>query len=491
MSAPNNNNRGQAGSSQPPHVVQTILESFTRCFAPIDECSSPSSNHSMDLGGSCYSSGITGAASATGGGGGCDGRAAVSRSISSSNDSKNSKSRNNNNNNNNMKAPRPRSSTTTNNEGRRKSSSNSSTRPIPTAEELNERSMKRKLEIFRGSGQSSSRVPTTTTTTTGSSSNNLVQQQDNNRGKSPQSHQTTTTTTSDDDDDDEEILRLTQNSARNNTFGLVFGGCGLGHYLPSHDNNEDVSSPNNNNHHRHGNSSSPLFTNCGRMGFGTGGQWSPPGFLCFATPVRSNSGGGGGDGDDGDNLAHVSDDKLTADEFLSRHGGGGGGGGISYGNGMNGSNNNSSTSAPPPPPKQVSPEHNTTSSQSQSPKNDGRNSAMSNQGGSSVYTEITDAQTIESTLYFDQKYSHVIQTRPPMPLFQENIVTSCGDESYYDCGTNTTTTTGSTGGGGGGGGSSFLFGEGLFSNSKVGNEISTIIYNTKKKRTSILYSQQM
>jgi hypothetical protein len=342
--------------------------------------------------------------------------------------------------------------------------------------------MKRKLEIFRGSGAgggtSSSR--NTTTGGSGSSSNNLVvqqQQNNNNNNRGRQSPQTS--------DDDEEILRLTQQNSRyrfGNPFGYVGGGgCGLGH-LPSHDNNDhhDVSSPNSN----HSNSS-PLFTNLGRqMGrfgcgtgttTGSGGRWSPPGFLCFATPVRSNSDDGEG-GEYGDtNLAHLSDDKLTADEFLSRHGGIGG--------------NNNSTA--PPPPKQVSPEHNNTNS-----SNDGRNSAMSNQNGGaggSVYTEMsgTDAQTIESTLYFDQKYSHVIQTRPPMPLFQENIVTSCGEESYSYCGGGTTSIGGGGGGGAnnssGGSSSSFLFGEGLFSsgmnnnnNVVLGNEISTII----KKRTT-------
>jgi hypothetical protein len=111
---------------------------------------------------------------------------------------------------------------------------------------------------------------------------------------------------------------------------------------------------------------------------------------------------------------------------------------------------------------------------------------MSNQGGgNSVYTEMTDTQTIESTLYFDQKYSHVIQTRPPMPLFQENMITSCGESYCGGGGTNTTfdgVGTGGSGGasGGGRGSSSFLFGEGLYSNSNVGNEISTMI----KKRTS-------
>ena len=499
MSAPNDN-RGQGSSrSSPPHIVQTILESFTRCLAPIDECSSPSNhNNNMDLGGN-NSSGIAGsAASATGG---CDGSraaaAAVSLSISSSNDSKNSKSRSNNNNNNNVMkaAPRPRSttaiaSTTTNNNNKgrsRKSNSSgssSSTRPIPTAEELNERSMKRKLEIFRGSGASGGTSSSRNTTTGGSSSsssNNLVvqQQQQNNNNNNNRGRQSPQTS-----DDDEEILRLTQQNSRyrfGNPFGYVGGGCGLGH-LPSHDNNDlhDVSS---NSPNRNSNSS-PLFTNLGRqMGrfgcgttTGSGGRWSPPGFLCFATPVRSNSDDGGEGGEYGDhNLAHLSDDKLTADEFLSRHGGIGG-------------NTNNSAHAAPLPPKQVSPEHGNTNS-----SNDGRNSAMSNQNGGtggSVYTEMsgTDAQTIESTLYFDQKYSHVIQTRPPMPLFQENIVTSCGEESYSYCGGGTT----SIGGVGannnsGGSSSSFLFGEGLFSgmnnnnnNVVVGNEISTII----KKRTS-------
>jgi hypothetical protein len=165
------------------------------------------------------------------------------------------------------------------------------------------------------------------------------QQEDNNniRRQSPRSHQTSTS--DDDDDDEEEILRLTQNSRRHR-FGPTFGGCGLGYLPDSHDDNNDED---HNNYSRR----SPLFTNLGRrMGFGSGlGRWSPPtGFLCFATPVRSNS-DGEGDGVDGDIVAHLSDDNLTADEFLSRHGG------------ISSIGGNNSAHAAPPPPKQVSPEH--------------------------------------------------------------------------------------------------------------------------------------
>lgn len=39
----------------------------------------------------------------------------------------------------------------------------------------------------------------------------------------------------------------------------------------------------------------------------------------------------------------------------------------------------------------------------------------------------SEEETISSTLYFDQKYCHVAQTRPPMPLFQEHML-GCDDD---------------------------------------------------------------
>ena len=38
-----------------------------------------------------------------------------------------------------------------------------------------------------------------------------------------------------------------------------------------------------------------------------------------------------------------------------------------------------------------------------------------------------EEESANSTFYLEQKFSHVIQTRPPMPLFKENML-SCGDD---------------------------------------------------------------
>lgn len=425
MSTPNQG-QGQ-GPPPPPHVVQTILESFTRCFAPIDdECSSMDARPpttSWGLGGGRRSSPSCGGGAAIGSsragaspvvhthtntrthnlgyscgvgvgvdvGGGMSNNnvtRAVSRSVSSSDSRK--------------KPPTDRlfhdDDQARHRRAQARSGSGRTSRTIPSAEELQERSMKRKLEIFRGGGSSewtnsfapSPRGPQQHPRQSPKLVPRLQQpRQQQQRQPSPTSS-----------DDEEELQRLIQNSRNRFACGLplptIGGGC----------TDEDDFSPD-----------SPL-RNIGRKFIGNiyGCNSQAQGFLCFATPVRTASGE--------DDVANLSDDKLTADEFLSRHGGGGG-------------------TAPPGPPNQVSPDHHPHASS-------GRSSAQSHASGS-VYTED---QTVESQLYFDQKYSHVIQTRPPMPLFQENMVTTC------------------TGGGGG---------RSHFSGATMGNELSTII---KKQRST-------
>ncbi len=39
-------------------------------------------------------------------------------------------------------------------------------------------------------------------------------------------------------------------------------------------------------------------------------------------------------------------------------------------------------------------------------------------------SSYNEEETISSTLYFDHKYSHVVQTRPPMPLFREDMLST-------------------------------------------------------------------
>ena len=97
------------------------------------------------------------------------------------------------------------------------------------------------------------------------------------------------------------------------------------------------------------------------------GQDGNPFGLCFATPVRAAS---------PENIASLSDDKLTTDEFFERHG--------------------RSSGAP-----------NLVNDSLQ------RSDSMSDDG----------VETINSTLYFESKYKNFIQTRPPMPLFHSQSIT--------------------------------------------------------------------
>jgi hypothetical protein len=96
-------------------------------------------------------------------------------------------------------------------------------------------------------------------------------------------------------------------------------------------------------------------------------------------------------------VADLSDDNLTADEFVSRHGGGGGGA--------------------------IGGHANVTPDSASSPMRCDRRRRQQQQHAS--YAEEESA-TDNSTLYFDQKYSHVVQTRPPMLLFPENML-QCTD----------------------------------------------------------------
>lgn len=87
--------------------------------------------------------------------------------------------------------------------------------------------------------------------------------------------------------------------------------------------------------------------------------------LCFATPVRTAS---------AEQPSKFSDDQLTTEEFIRRHA----------------------------DPNTITPDL-----------------EISRDGSDS---RLGEEDTITSTLYFDQKYSHVVQTRPPMPLFHSQAV---------------------------------------------------------------------
>mmetsp|Transcript_7087 Transcript_7087/g.15629 ORF Transcript_7087/g.15629 Transcript_7087/m.15629 type:complete len:467 (-) Transcript_7087:355-1755(-) len=101
--------------------------------------------------------------------------------------------------------------------------------------------------------------------------------------------------------------------------------------------------------------------------FNLGPQQNPFG-LCFATPVRTSS---------LERVGKLSDDQLTTDEFLRRHGAG---------------------------PHHATPDYEISRDES------------------GIVSRAGEDDTITSTLYFDQKYSHVVETRPPMPLFHSQMI---------------------------------------------------------------------
>lgn len=316
-----------------------VLESFTRCFNPLEH--SGCSKTDKQQGGKSKKDGTSGGAGSSQksgisptssqlfglniGSGGAEGLAstlarAVSRSSSSSEDI----------------APKK-------------------TRRVPSAEALEERSMKRKLEIFRGTGKEVSRPPPRLDP-------RQQQQRSSRQSTSPPSaasqaaqnnHKNISSVVGADlalSDDEEELIRLQTQSRKRFACGMNVDGIARG--------------------------GSPISSVARLFNLGISEAQKPFG-LCFATPVRTAS---------QEDIANLSDDKLTDDEFLRRHcqghcGTGAGGG-------------NSAT---------VSPD-----------------------GADRSYNE---EETISSTLYFDQKYSHVVQTRPPMPLFQENML-SCTEMKF-------------------------------------------------------------
>ena len=111
--------------------------------------------------------------------------------------------------------------------------------------------------------------------------------------------------------------------------------------------------------------------------------------LCFATPVRASS---------HEDVSQLPDDRLTADEFLERHAG----------------RKNSATNFLTA--NEITPDHSI------------------NNNNNTTDSSYNEDETITSTLYFDHKYSHVVQTRPPMPLFREDMLRSGQDEEGNWCG---------------------------------------------------------
>ena len=321
MSSPPNNNK-DGGQPQPTPVVQTILESFTRCFNPIDVGCGKITNDSASSSNRRRSSPtnqLIGLNISSG-------SRAVSRSTSS-NDSRKKKQLHNN------------MSYDADSVAKAKKSANSKM----SAEAIEERSMKRKLEIFRGASSDSAN-----NNRSGPKLAPRLSQQPTVRTSPPSSREPSPTNPIGNataaetgqlalSDDEEELIRLQQSRKR--------FACGMN--FPD----------------RMARTGSPVSGIASLFR-----QAQKPFGLCFATPVRTAS------HEDVDNL---SDDKLTYDEFVCRH---------------------PLAGATDKNVPQVSPEA---------------------QDNNSSYNE---EETITSTLYFDQKYSHVVQTRPPMPLFQENML---------------------------------------------------------------------
>jgi len=326
-------------------VVQTILESFTRCFNPIEghsACTKMNSTSKKDRGNSAARSRKAGAPIATTSSRELFDyksslapiRAVVSRSTSSS-DSR-------------RKLNLDSMSYDADSVAKAKKSAHLRM----SVEALEERSMKRKLEIFRGtSSEGCSRPPPKL-----APRHHQHQQSSSSRRQSPQPPSSTSRRQSSPQnsssgnlalsDDEEELIRQTQSSRKRFACGMT---------MDRIQNNSPIAS-----------SVARLFN------FGFTEAQKPFG-LCFATPVRTAS---------QENLANLSDDKLTDDEFLCRH----------HGRRNGGGGNNSATISP----------------------------------GDMDQSSYCEDETISSTLYFDQKYSHVVQTRAPMPLFQEHML-SCSE----------------------------------------------------------------
>jgi hypothetical protein len=360
QTTPQHGQQQQQQQQQPQHVVQTILESFAKCFSPpFDDA------RGVVVGG--------------GGGVGVSGFSrTVSRSLSSS-DSRNGGA---------ARCPLTGGMDAHHHATTTRTRTNNATvaaRRKPSAEELEERSMKRKLEIFRGNdggGWSRDEVvghkfapPRSRRRPPNERRHGRLMPQQPHRqsGISPQTAVIGSSDLVSSEEEEDEVLRLAQSSRGRFACGSPITSIGK------------------------------MFGDMYGMGYAASN-----GFLCFATPVRSVSGEGG--------VVDLDDDDLTADEYKSRHGGevaggGAGGGGLRSRRRMD-------------PP--------TISGQWRGMDGGGGMAeAIDDPPDSSTYCGFAEEESANSTFYFDQKYSHVVQTRPPMPLFQENML-GCSEDGRVD-----------------------------------------------------------
>lgn len=286
------------GNEEQP-VVQTILESFSRCFHPSDHFHPSNATTASAATRSKTpvrrSSKLSSASSPT--------RAVNRLELSDKQWDDVFKSR----------------STDSRRRGRRSRSSTTSAKKRMdrlTPDAIEERSLKRKLEIFRTKDDDVSKPSTQAGSRTRASSN-------------PEEFVEQTSS-------EEEIANLTNNRKR--------FACGFNTTTKD----------------------SPMMTSIAK--FFNFGQSQPFG-LCFATPIRTSS---------AERADKFTDDQLTTDEFISRH----------------------KNATPVTPELELSLDTSDLTSRA----------------------DMGEEDTITSTLYFDQKYAHVIQTRPPMPLFASQAV---------------------------------------------------------------------
>ncbi|KAL7545254.1 hypothetical protein ACHAWF_008604 [Thalassiosira exigua] len=401
--------RGQGPPPQAPMMVQTILESFTRCLYPLEPCAKACAaktesvvrNRRRANSSSPVNAGqlFFGKRGGGGGGGGslsAPASRAVSRSSSSS-DRRRSRGCGRPNDHVSLDASCDADDVSrAKKEARRRRPRAATTEYTP--QDLAERSTKRKLEIFRGTGSDGGgmgrrRPPApkrTTTTTRG----NDDRPRNPHRRHDPPPHGGHPARQSSEpsrpasplalSDDEEELVRLAHDGGRRGRFAC---GMNMGRFSPSR--RRDSSSPSSSSDRAPGTGGiggeGPISSVARLFNRGLTEAQKPFG-LCFATPVRTAS---------GEDARNLSDDKLTDEEFLRRHCG----------------------------PEEATPR-----------RPEGEGGAVVTPGGEEGgmsgspgecgpdRSSYCEEETISSTLYLDAQYSHVVQTRPPMPLFQEQLV---------------------------------------------------------------------
>ena len=236
-----------------------------------------------------------------------------------------------------------------------------------SGEYLEERSMKRKLEIFRcDNGGATSRPPPPKLKPRQSNShfNNNHHQAPSSSPRGRSSPHSSTSS------DDEDLIRLTSQTSRRNNRRLFSCGVDL------HDHDSPISNV------------ARLF-NMGSSSLAEAAQKSPFG-LCFATPVRASS---------HEDATKLDEDALTAEEFMER---------------QQQQQQQQKKKANQPiglHANEITPDHH-----------------HHNNNNTTTDSSYNEEETITSTLYFDAKYSHLVQTRPPMPLFREDMLVRSSDD---------------------------------------------------------------